>query len=101
MSAIWSLKGEKRTSRRQPNFVPIDPLRTSSTANHYGQAALATAGRFGVAPARPAADTGYGSAERLGWLVEDRGIEPHISPRIDRDILPNALNTPLEGCESS
>src|SRR5947207_7502913 len=34
--------------------------------------------RFGVEPARLAADTGYGSAEMLGWLVEDRGIEPHI-----------------------
>src|SRR5437868_3607410 len=28
MSAIWSLKGEKRTSRRQPNLVAIDPPRT-------------------------------------------------------------------------
>ena len=37
-----------------------------------------TADRFGVEPARLAADTGYGSAEMLGWLVEDRGIEPHI-----------------------
>jgi hypothetical protein len=25
-----------------------------------------------------AADTGYGSAETLGWLVHERGIEPHI-----------------------
>jgi hypothetical protein len=24
------------------------------------------------------ADTGYGSAEMLNWLVNDRGIEPHI-----------------------
>ena len=38
-----------------------------------------TAERLGIEPARPAADTGYGSAEMLAWLVEERGIEPHIS----------------------
>jgi transposase len=37
-----------------------------------------TADRFGIEPERLAADTGYGSAEMLGWLVEERGIEPHI-----------------------
>ncbi len=30
MSAIWSLTGGKRTSRRQPNSVAIDLGRTSS-----------------------------------------------------------------------
>jgi transposase len=37
-----------------------------------------TQDRFGVWPARLAADTGYGSAENLAWLVHERGIEPHI-----------------------
>jgi transposase len=37
-----------------------------------------TADRFGIEPARLAADTAYGSAEMLGWLVGERGIEPHI-----------------------
>lgn len=37
-----------------------------------------TAERLGVEPARLAADTGYGPAEMLNWLVEERGIEPHI-----------------------
>lgn len=37
-----------------------------------------TAERLGVEPARLAADTGYGLAEMLAWLVEERGIEPHI-----------------------
>jgi transposase len=37
-----------------------------------------TADRFGIEPERLAADTAYGSAEMLAWLVEDRGIEPHI-----------------------
>jgi Transposase DDE domain len=34
--------------------------------------------RFGLYPERLAADTAYGSAEMLGWLVHERGIEPHI-----------------------
>ena len=37
-----------------------------------------TAERLDLEPARLAADTGYGSAEMLAWLVEERGIEPHI-----------------------
>src|SRR6516165_8597391 len=27
---------------------------------------------------RLVADAGYGSAEMLGWLVDERGIEPHV-----------------------
>jgi transposase len=47
-----------------------------------------TADRLGVTPERLAADTGYGSAEMLAWLVDERAIEPHIpvfdkSKRID------------------
>ncbi len=34
--------------------------------------------RFGLYPEMLAADTAYGSADMLGWLVEDEGIEPHI-----------------------
>src|ERR1700730_1275309 len=34
--------------------------------------------RFGIWPERLAADTGYGSAENLAWLVHERGIAPHI-----------------------
>ena len=37
-----------------------------------------TANRLMVTPSRLAADTGYGSAEMLAWLVDKRGIEPHI-----------------------
>src|SRR6201996_3553395 len=37
-----------------------------------------TQDRFGVWPERLAADTAYGSAENLAWLVPERGIEPHI-----------------------
>jgi transposase len=34
--------------------------------------------RFGLWPERLAADSAYGSAEMLAWLVHERGIEPHI-----------------------
>jgi transposase len=34
--------------------------------------------RFDLYPERLIADTGYGSAEMLNWLVNERGIEPHI-----------------------
>ena len=37
-----------------------------------------TQDRFGLYPERLAADSAYGSAEMLAWLVHDRGIEPHI-----------------------
>jgi hypothetical protein len=35
-------------------------------------------GCFDLYPARLTGDTAYGSAEMLNWLVNDRGIEPHI-----------------------
>lgn len=34
--------------------------------------------RFKLKPRRLAADTAYGNADILGWLVEDKAIEPHI-----------------------
>ena len=34
--------------------------------------------RFGLYPARLIADSAYGSAPMLDWLVEEHGIEPHI-----------------------
>jgi transposase len=34
--------------------------------------------RFGLYPEALVADTAYGSAEMLGWLVYEHGIEPHI-----------------------
>ncbi len=39
--------------------------------------------RFDLWPERLIADMAYGSGEMLGWLVEERGIEPHI-PVIDK-----------------
>ena len=37
-----------------------------------------TADRFGLKPERLAADSAYGSAPSLHWLVETKGIAPHI-----------------------
>ena len=42
-----------------------------------------TRDRLGLYPKRLVGDTGYGSAEMLGWLVEEQGIEPHI-PVLDK-----------------
>ena len=38
---------------------------------------------FDLTPERLAADTAYGCAEMLDWLVHERGIEPHV-PVFDR-----------------
>src|SRR3984957_7010900 len=35
--------------------------------------------QFDVTPSRLVADGGYGSAEMVGWLVDERGIEPHVN----------------------
>jgi len=35
--------------------------------------------RFDLYPQRLAGDSAYGSAEMLGWLVYEHGIEPHVS----------------------
>jgi hypothetical protein len=43
---------------------------------------LRTRERFGLYPGA-GADTAYGSAPMLGWLVEEEGIEPYI-PVIDK-----------------
>ena len=37
-----------------------------------------TRARFGLWPERLAADAGYGDAANLAWLVEEKGIKPHI-----------------------
>ena len=37
-----------------------------------------SADRHGLWPRKLIADTGYGSADMLAWLVHERGIEPHV-----------------------
>ncbi len=61
-------------------IVDVEP----STAVRQAEVAAAktmierTRERFEIWPERLAADTGYGSAEMLAWLVHEQGIEPHI-----------------------
>ena len=61
-------------------IVDVEP----STAVRQAEVAAAktmierTRERFDLWPKRLAADTGYGSAAMLGWLVHEHGIEPHI-----------------------
>ena len=38
-----------------------------------------SAKNFGLDPSRLLGDSAYGSAEMLGWLVDERGIEPHVT----------------------
>src|SRR6202046_665836 len=38
-----------------------------------------TAEQFDLTTSRLVADGGYGSAEMVGWLVDERGIEPHVN----------------------
>lgn len=44
---------------------------------------IRTAERFDLHPDKLAADTAYGPAEMLGWLVKEQGIAPHI-PVMDK-----------------
>src|SRR5271167_3598843 len=37
-----------------------------------------TTKQFDVTPSRLVADAGYSSAEMIEWLVDERGIEPHV-----------------------
>lgn len=39
--------------------------------------------RFDLRPERLIADTAYGTAPMLGWMVEEKGIEPHV-PVMDK-----------------
>ena len=61
-------------------IVDVEP----STAVRQGELAATrtmierTQDRLGLWPERLTADTAYGSAEMLNWLVHERGIEPHI-----------------------
>src|SRR6202020_507996 len=38
-----------------------------------------TTKQFDLTPSRLVADGGYGSADMVGWLVDERGIEPHVN----------------------
>ena len=69
------------------NAVIVDVEATAPIRQAEAGAALdmieRTRDRFGLSPAKLCADTAYGSAATLGWLVESEGIEPHI-PIVDK-----------------
>ena len=54
--------------------VPVRPAETLAARRMIDR----VHDRFGLLPHKLVGDTGYGSAEMLGWLVEERAIEPHI-----------------------
>uniref|UniRef100_UPI001B7FF4C6 transposase n=1 Tax=Muricoccus aerilatus TaxID=452982 RepID=UPI001B7FF4C6 len=62
-------------------IVDVEP----TTAIRQAEVAVAkrmierTGERFDLYPARLVADSGYGSADMLGWLVYEQGIEPYVS----------------------
>src|ERR1700729_2415811 len=56
----------------------LDPTSNRAVAEYLSVLDDA-AEQFDLTPSRLVADGGYGSAERVGWLVEERGIEPHVN----------------------
>jgi transposase len=54
------------------------------------------ADQYEITPSRLAADAGYGSAEMLGWLVDERGIEPHVKV-FDKSERADGTGQPLIG----
>jgi len=46
--------------------------------------------RFEMKPTRLIGDMAYGAAELLGWMVNDKAIEPHV-PVWDKTQQPNSL----------
>lgn len=61
-------------------IVDVEPSVPIRTAEAFAARRMIDriADRFDMAPDKLVGDTGYGSAEMLGWLVEERGIAPHI-----------------------
>ena len=62
-------------------ILDVEPTRAIRQAE--GGAAKTMIGRteacFGLKPQRLSGDTAYGAAEILGWMVEEKSIEPHVS----------------------
>jgi hypothetical protein len=53
--------------------------------------------RFDLCPAKIMGDSAYGSAEMLGWLVYEHGIEPHVTvfeSRCARTVHSHATTSP-------
>lgn len=61
-------------------IVDVEPTTAIKTAEMTAAKRMInrTEKHHGLYPERLIGDMAYGSAEMLGWLVEDKGIEPHI-----------------------
>ena len=61
-------------------IVDVEPTRAIRQAEVGATKTMIdrTEERFGLYPVRLAADSAYGSGETLNWLVNEKGIEPHI-----------------------
>ena len=61
-------------------IVDVEPTRAARQAETGAARTMIgrTMERFGLYPQALVADTAYGSADMLGWLVYEHGIEPHI-----------------------
>jgi hypothetical protein len=58
-----------------------------------------TEARFNIKPERLAADTAYGEAPTLHWLVDEKQIAPHI-PVIDKSKRDDGTKSALSGHQS-
>jgi hypothetical protein len=76
---------EASTSTIIPNFNRRDSCRRRRKTEVGAAKTMIgrTEERFGLKPERLAADTAYGSAAALNWIVNDKKIVPHI-PVIDK-----------------
>jgi transposase len=61
-------------------IMDVEPTATIRQAETWAQRTMIdrVIDTYGVYPEKLAGDMGYGSANNLHWLVEERGIEPHI-----------------------
>jgi len=63
--------------------VEASPVNKTAEVNATCTMLNRVAEKFGIKPERLVGDTNYGSADMLGWLVEEKNIAPHV-PVLDR-----------------
>jgi hypothetical protein len=78
VAAHWARRPELPRDRHEPR--PDRPRASSAlpSAQALEVNLERVEQRLDLYPERLAGDAAYGSAEMLGWLVHDRGIEPHV-----------------------
>ena len=89
-SSAWTAKANKRVQFGYglnylidiANAIIVDveptPARTYDEVESTKTMLDRTERRFGLKPERLVGDTAYGAAPMLNWLVEEKGIAPHI-----------------------